>query len=145
MLLTTSGRSFYIQINQIGFKTLYWGIPLKTLFFPFLEGFVYIVTHCQHPVRKSRFHDKSHNTKLNVDIFAMLSKALADLVCLLLNFRVNNFSVMLGRSHRFLGITSTCWGGGGGVNMKNFGRVKIDTCSMNHNFQHPQSTVTNPP
>ena len=34
----------------------------------------------------------------------------------MLNVQVNNFSVMLGRSHRFLGITST-WGGGGGVNM----------------------------
>ena len=29
------------------------------------------------------------------------------LVCLKLNVPVNNFSVMLGRSHRFLGITST--------------------------------------
>ena len=28
--------------------------------------------------------------------------------------QVNNFSVMSGRSHRFLGITSTLWGGGGG-------------------------------
>ena len=35
---------------------------------------------------------------------------------LMLNVPVNNFSVMLGRSHRFLGITSAffCWGGGGG-------------------------------
>ena len=33
---------------------------------------------------------------------------------LMLNVPVNNFSVMLGRSHRFLGITSTFlfWGGG---------------------------------
>ena len=37
------------------------------------------------------------------------------LVCLKLNVPVNNFSVMLGRSHRFLGINSTL--GGGGVNM----------------------------
>ena len=29
---------------------------------------------------------------------------------LILNVPVNNFSVMLGRSHRFLGITSTFWG-----------------------------------
>ena len=29
------------------------------------------------------------------------------LVCLILSVPVNNFSVMLGRSHRFLGITST--------------------------------------
>ena len=29
---------------------------------------------------------------------------------LMLNVPVNNFSVMLGRSHRFLGITSTFWG-----------------------------------
>ena len=29
----------------------------------------------------------------------------------MLNVPVNNFSVMLGRSHRFLGITSTIWGG----------------------------------
>ena len=28
----------------------------------------------------------------------------------MLNVLVNNFSVMLGRSHRFLGITSTFWG-----------------------------------
>ena len=34
---------------------------------------------------------------------------------LMLNVPVNNFSVMLGRSHRFLGITSTFFGGG--VNM----------------------------
>ena len=32
---------------------------------------------------------------------------------LVLNVPVNNFSVMLGRSHRFLGITSTFLGGGG--------------------------------
>ena len=32
---------------------------------------------------------------------------------LMLNVPVNNFSVMLGRSHRFLGITSTLGGGGG--------------------------------
>ena len=31
----------------------------------------------------------------------------------MLNVPVNNFSVMLGRSHRFLGITSTLGGGGG--------------------------------
>ena len=31
-------------------------------------------------------------------------------VCLKLNVPVNNFSVMLGRSHRFLGITSTFGG-----------------------------------
>ena len=38
---------------------------------------------------------------------------------LMLNVPVNNFSVMLGLSHRFLGITSTFFffGGGGGVNM----------------------------
>ena len=37
----------------------------------------------------------------------------------MLNVPVNNCSVMLGQSHRFLGITSTFfWGGGGGrVNM----------------------------
>ena len=35
---------------------------------------------------------------------------------LMLNVPINNFSVMLGRSHRFLGITSTP-GGGGVVNM----------------------------
>ena len=29
---------------------------------------------------------------------------------LMLNVPVNNFSVMLGRSHRFLGITRTIWG-----------------------------------
>ena len=29
---------------------------------------------------------------------------------MILNVPVNNFSVMLGRSHRFLGITSTFWG-----------------------------------
>ena len=29
---------------------------------------------------------------------------------LMLNVPVNNFSVMLGRSHRFMGITSTFWG-----------------------------------
>ena len=29
---------------------------------------------------------------------------------LMLNIPVNNFSVMLGRSHRFLNITSTFWG-----------------------------------
>ena len=34
--------------------------------------------------------------------------------CLMLNVPVNNFSVMLGRSHCFLGITSTFGGGGGG-------------------------------
>ena len=44
------------------------------------------------------------------------------LVCLMLNVPVSNFSVMLGRSHRFLGIISTFFfffffGGGGGVNM----------------------------
>ena len=41
------------------------------------------------------------------------------LVCLKLNVPVNNFSVMLGRSPRFLGITSTFFfgGGGGGVDM----------------------------
>ena len=33
---------------------------------------------------------------------------------LMLNVPVNNISVMLGRSHRFLGITSTFGGGGGG-------------------------------
>ena len=33
-----------------------------------------------------------------------------DLVCLMLNVPVNNFSVMLGLSHSFLGITSTFWG-----------------------------------
>ena len=32
------------------------------------------------------------------------------LVDLILNVPVNNFSVILGRSHRFLGITSTFWG-----------------------------------
>ena len=32
----------------------------------------------------------------------------------MLNVRVNNFSVMLGRSHPFLGITSTFFLGGGG-------------------------------
>ena len=32
-------------------------------------------------------------------------------VCLMLNIPVNNFSVMLGQSHRFLGITSTFLGG----------------------------------
>ena len=32
-------------------------------------------------------------------------------VCLVLNVPVNNFSFMLGRSHRFLGITSTFLGG----------------------------------
>ena len=32
------------------------------------------------------------------------------LVCLMLNVPVNNFSVMLGLSHSFLGITSTFWG-----------------------------------
>ena len=37
-----------------------------------------------------------------------------DLVCLMLNVPVNNFSVMLGLSHSFLGITSTFGGGGGG-------------------------------
>ena len=31
------------------------------------------------------------------------------LVCLMLNVPVNNFSVMLGLSHSFLGITSTFW------------------------------------
>ena len=31
---------------------------------------------------------------------------------LMINVTVNNFSVMLGRSHRFLGITSTLRGGG---------------------------------
>ena len=38
---------------------------------------------------------------------------------LMLNVPGNNFSVMLGWSHRFLGITSTfsLGGGGGGVNM----------------------------
>ena len=30
------------------------------------------------------------------------------LFVLMLNVPVNNFSVILGRSHRFLGITSTC-------------------------------------
>ena len=35
-------------------------------------------------------------------------------ICLMLNVPVNNFSVMLGRSHRFLGITSTFFFGGGG-------------------------------
>ena len=33
---------------------------------------------------------------------------------LMLNVPVNNFSGMLGRSHRFLGIASTLGGGGGG-------------------------------
>ena len=33
-----------------------------------------------------------------------------DLVCLMLNVPVNNFSVMFGLSHSFLGITSTFWG-----------------------------------
>ena len=32
------------------------------------------------------------------------------LVCLMLNVQINNFSVMLGRSHSFLGITSTFGG-----------------------------------
>ena len=32
------------------------------------------------------------------------------LVSLMLNVPVNNFSVMLGLSHSFLGITSTFWG-----------------------------------
>ena len=32
------------------------------------------------------------------------------MVCLMLNVPVNNFSVMLGLSHSFLGITSTFWG-----------------------------------
>ena len=32
------------------------------------------------------------------------------LVCLMLNVSVNNFSVLLGLSHSFLGITSTFWG-----------------------------------
>ena len=32
------------------------------------------------------------------------------LVDMILSVPVNNFSVMLGRSHRFLGITSTFWG-----------------------------------
>ena len=32
------------------------------------------------------------------------------LVCLMLNVPVKNFSVMLGLSHSFLGITSTFWG-----------------------------------
>ena len=37
---------------------------------------------------------------------------------LMLNVPVNNFSVMLGRSHHFLGSTFFFfWGGGGGVNM----------------------------
>ena len=39
----------------------------------------------------------------------------------MLKVLVNNCSVMLGRSHRFLGITNAfvyvCGGGGGGVNM----------------------------
>ena len=35
------------------------------------------------------------------------------LVCLMLNVPVNNFPVILGRSNRFLGITSTLGGGGG--------------------------------
>ena len=40
------------------------------------------------------------------------------LVCLMLNVLVNNFSVMLGQSNRFPGITNTLGGGGGGgVNM----------------------------
>ena len=32
------------------------------------------------------------------------------LVCLMLNILINNFSVMLGQSQGFLGITSTFWG-----------------------------------
>ena len=52
------------------------------------------------------------------------------LVCLMLNVPVNYFSVMLGRSHRFLGITSTF----GGVNMscynysvKSFSDLELQT------------------
>ena len=45
---------------------------------------------------------------------------------LMLNVTVNNFSVMLGRSHRFLGITSTfvcvCGGGGKYVSLKDTAR-----------------------
>ena len=37
-------------------------------------------------------------------------KQILFLVCLKLNVPVNNFSVMFGRSHRFLGITSTFGG-----------------------------------
>ena len=47
----------------------------------------------------------------------LISALLYSPVCfwfgLMLNVPVNYFSVMLGRSHRFLGITSTIWGGGG--------------------------------
>ena len=41
-------------------------------------------------------------------------KQILFLVCSKLKIPVNNFSVMLGWSHRFLGITSTFGGGGGG-------------------------------
>ena len=43
------------------------------------------------------------------------------LVCLMRNVRVNIFSVMLGRSHRLLGITEIffLWGGGKYVLLKN--------------------------
>ena len=45
----------------------------------------------------------------------------------MLNVPVNNFSVMLGRSHRFLGITST-WGGGGGGKYERLSCNKGDEC-----------------
>ena len=52
----------------------------------------------------------------------LISALLYSPVCfwfgLMLNVPVNNFSVMLGRSHRFLGITSTIWGGGKFVLLK---------------------------
>ena len=48
-------------------------------------------------------------------IFILTKKELCSidkgLVCLVLNIPVNNFSVMLRRSNRFLGITSTLGGG----------------------------------
>ena len=46
----------------------------------------------------------------HVDDFNACNKCFFFGFGLMLNVPVNNFSVMLGRSHRFLGITSTFWG-----------------------------------
>ena len=62
------------------------------------------------------------------------------LVLLRLNVPVNNFSVMSGRSHRFLGITSTFRG----VNVSSFKdfSICVDTKVSTELFNTPQKQMT---
>ena len=68
------------------------------------------------------------------------------LVDLILNVPVNNFSLMLGRSHRFLGITSTFW------RMKCLAqghnkvtRVRIEPPTSRSGIRRPKHQASAPP